>query len=59
MGYTKEELASIPNGANMGLSCGNPQTIANLKPGEIVVDLGSGGGFDCFLAAPKVGKKDG
>jgi len=56
MGYTKEELASIPNGANMGLSCGNPQAIADLKPGEIVVDLGSGGGFDCFLAAPKVGK---
>lgn len=40
----------------MGLSCGNPQAIANLKPGEVVVDLGSGGGFDCFLAAPKVGK---
>ncbi len=56
MGYTKEELASIPNGANMGLSCGNPQAIADLKPGEIVVDLGSGGGFDCFLAAQKVGK---
>lgn len=56
MGYTKEELASIPDGANMGLSCGNPQAIADLKPGEIVVDLGSGGGFDCFLAAPKVGK---
>lgn len=57
MGYTKEELASIPDGANMGLSCGNPQAIADLKPGEIVVDLGSGGGFDCFLAAPKVGKE--
>lgn len=56
MGYTQEELTSIPNGANMGLSCGNPQAIANLKPGEVVVDLGSGGGFDCFLAAPKVGK---
>ncbi|MGE7111512.1 arsenite methyltransferase [Lysinibacillus sp. NPDC047702] len=56
MGYTKEELASIPNGANMGLSCGNPQVIADLMPGEIVVDLGSGGGFVCFLAAPKVGK---
>ncbi|MDD1505149.1 arsenite methyltransferase [Lysinibacillus sp. CNPSo 3705] len=56
MGYTKEELASIPDGANMGLSCGNPQAIADLKPGEIVVDLGSGGGFDCFLAAPMVGK---
>ncbi|MFJ7730865.1 arsenite methyltransferase [Lysinibacillus sp. NPDC097231] len=57
MGYTKEELASIPDGANMGLSCGNPQAIADLKPGETVVDLGSGGGFDCFLAAPKVGRK--
>lgn len=57
MGYTKEELSSIPDGANMGLSCGNPQVIADLKPGEVVVDLGSGGGFDCFLAAPKVGKK--
>jgi len=57
MGYTKEELASIPDGANMGLSCGNPQAIANLKHGEIVVDLGSGGGFDCFLAAPKVGRE--
>lgn len=56
MGYTEEELSSIPDGANMGLSCGNPQAIANLKPGEVVVDLGSGGGFDCFLAAPKVGK---
>lgn len=56
MGYTKEELSSIPDGANMGLSCGNPQAIADLKPGEVVVDLGSGGGFDCFLAAPKVGE---
>lgn len=56
MGYTQEELSSIPDGANMGLSCGNPQAIADLKPGEVVVDLGSGGGFDCFLAAPKVGK---
>jgi len=57
MGYTKEELASIPDGANMGLSCGNPQAIADLKLGEIVVDLGSGGGFDCFLAAQKVGRE--
>ncbi|MGE7932033.1 arsenite methyltransferase [Viridibacillus arvi] len=55
MGYTTEELTSIPNGANMGLGCGNPQAIAALKEGETVVDLGSGGGFDCFLAAPKVG----
>ncbi|ETT84098.1 arsenite methyltransferase [Viridibacillus sp. FSL R5-0477] len=55
MGYTTEELTSIPNGANMGLGCGNPQAIAALKEGETVLDLGSGGGFDCFLAAPKVG----
>ncbi|MED4455684.1 arsenite methyltransferase [Metabacillus fastidiosus] len=55
MGYTVEELSSIPNGANMGLGCGNPQAIADLKEGETVLDLGSGGGFDCFLAAPKVG----
>lgn len=57
MGYSIEELQSIPNGANMGLGCGNPQAIAALKEGEVVLDLGSGGGFDCFLAAPKVGEK--
>ena len=55
MGYTSEELASVPEGADMGLGCGNPQAIAALKPGETVVDLGSGGGFDCFLAANQVG----
>ena len=54
-GYTPEELASIPAGANMGLSCGNPTATANLRPGEVVVDLGSGGGLDVFLAARKVG----
>lgn len=54
-GYTPEELASIPAEANMGLSCGNPIAIANLRPGEVVVDLGSGGGIDVFLAAGKVG----
>jgi ubiquinone/menaquinone biosynthesis C-methylase UbiE len=54
-GYTPEELASIPAEANMGLSCGNPTAIANLREGEIVVDLGSGGGLDVFLAAAKVG----
>ena len=54
-GYTAEELASIPAEANMGLSCGNPTAYANLKPGEVVVDLGSGGGLDVLLAAPKVG----
>jgi len=57
MGYSVDELQSIPNGSNMGLGCGNPQAIAALKNGEIVLDLGSGGGFDCFLAAPKVGEK--
>lgn len=55
MGYSLEELQRIPNGANMGLGCGNPQAIAELKEEEIVLDLGSGGGFDCFLASPKVG----
>ena len=56
LGYTGDELASAPEGANMGLGSGNPQAIAALKPGETVVDLGSGGGFDCFLAARAVGK---
>jgi arsenite methyltransferase len=54
-GYTAEELASIPAEANMGLSCGNPTAYANLRPGEVVVDLGCGGGLDVFLAAEKVG----
>jgi arsenite methyltransferase len=54
-GYSPDELASIPADANMGLSCGNPIATANLKPGEVVVDLGSGGGLDVFLAAEKVG----
>lgn len=54
-GYTAEELASIPAEANMGLSCGNPTATANLRPGEVVVDLGCGGGLDVFLAAAKVG----
>jgi ubiquinone/menaquinone biosynthesis C-methylase UbiE len=54
-GYTPEELASIPAGANMGLSCGNPTAHANLRPGEVVVDLGCGGGLDVLLAARKVG----
>jgi SAM-dependent methyltransferase len=54
-GYTPEELASIPAEANMGLSCGNPTAFAGLRPGETVVDLGSGGGLDVFLAAAKVG----
>jgi arsenite methyltransferase len=54
-GYSSDELASIPAEANMGLSCGNPTAFASLKPGEVVVDLGSGGGLDVFLAAAKVG----
>lgn len=55
LGYNAEQLAALPEGANMGLSCGNPTAIANLRPGQVVLDLGSGGGFDCFLAGPKVG----
>jgi SAM-dependent methyltransferase len=55
MGYSEDELTAAPEGANLGLGCGNPQAIAALKPGEVVVDLGSGAGFDCFLAARQVG----
>jgi SAM-dependent methyltransferase len=55
MGYSEAEIAAIPEGANLGLGCGNPQAIAALRPGETVVDLGSGAGFDCFLAARQVG----
>ncbi|MGC1272090.1 MAG: arsenite methyltransferase [Planctomycetaceae bacterium] len=54
-GYSPDELAAIPAEANMGLSCGNPTATANLRPGEVVVDLGCGGGMDVFLAATKVG----
>ncbi len=57
LGYTAEDLAAVPEGANMGLGCGNPQAIAALEPGETVLDLGSGGGFDCFLAAKQVGSE--
>jgi len=55
IGYSTEELATSPDGANMGLSCGNPTSIASLRQGETVLDLGAGGGFDCFVAGPKVG----
>src|SRR5512137_1058937 len=56
LGYSAHETAAVPAGANMGLGCGNPQAIAALKSGETVLDLGSGGGFDCFLAAKQVGE---
>jgi protein-tyrosine-phosphatase/SAM-dependent methyltransferase len=55
LGYSAEDLAAVPDGANMGLGCGNPQAIAALKSGETVLDLGAGGGFDCFLAMKQVG----
>jgi arsenite methyltransferase len=54
-GYSALELATLPEGANLGLSCGNPQAVAAMQPGETVLDLGSGAGFDCFLAARQVG----
>lgn len=54
IGYSKNDLTDVPNDANMGLGCGNPITIAALKEGEVVLDLGSGGGFDCFLARRQV-----
>lgn len=57
IGYSDEEMLNVPEGANMGLGCGNPQLIAEIKEGETVIDLGSGGGFDCFLASKKVGPK--
>lgn len=57
IGYSAEELNAIPEEANLGLSCGNPTAIASLKAGEVVLDLGSGAGFDCFLAATKVGRE--
>ena len=55
LGYSDEDLNNVPDAANMGLGCGNPLAIAALKPGEVVLDLGSGGGFDCFLARKQVG----
>jgi len=56
VGYSHEEINAVPEGANLGLGCGNPVAIASLKQGDIVLDLGSGAGFDAFLASPKVGK---
>ncbi|MCB9780789.1 MAG: arsenite methyltransferase [Alphaproteobacteria bacterium] len=55
LGYAAEDLAAVPKGADLGLGCGNPKAIAALQPGEVVVDLGSGAGFDCFLASAEVG----
>ena len=57
VGYTDEELNMVPKGANLGLGCGNPTALASLKKGEIVLDLGSGAGFDCFLAAKRAVKQ--
>jgi SAM-dependent methyltransferase len=57
IGYSEEELKQVPKGANLGLGCGNPVALASLKEGETVLDLGSGAGFDCFLAASRVGPK--
>ena len=57
IGYSAAEIKALPEGANMGLSCGNPTAIAHLKRGQVVLDLGSGGGFDVFLAGPKVGPR--
>ena len=55
VGYMEEELTALPEGANIGLSCGNPGALAALRPGEVLLDLGSGAGFDTFIAGPKVG----
>jgi ubiquinone/menaquinone biosynthesis C-methylase UbiE len=57
VGYTDEDVSSVPEGANLGLGCGNPVALASLREGEVVLDLGSGAGFDCFLAARRVGEK--
>ena len=56
LGYSADDLNAVPSGADMGLGCGNPKAIAALREGEVVVDLGAGGGFDCFLCAAEVGE---
>lgn len=56
LGYSEDDLDNVPGGADMGLGCGNPRAIASIKPGETILDLGSGGGFDCFLAAAETGE---
>lgn len=56
LGYSENDLANVPAGADMGLGCGNPRAIASIRPGETILDLGSGGGFDCFLAATETGE---
>ncbi len=57
LGYSENDLQTVPEGADMGLGCGNPRAIASIRPGETVLDLGSGGGFDCFLAAAETGEQ--
>jgi arsenite methyltransferase len=57
LGYSEDDLVNVPKGADMGLGCGNPRAIASIKPGETILDLGSGGGFDCFLAAAETGEQ--
>jgi arsenite methyltransferase len=57
MGYTEDDLRAVPEGANLGLGCGNPQAIAALRSGEVLIDLGSGAGFDCLLAARQLGSE--
>lgn len=56
LGYSEDDLDNVPGGADMGLGCGNPRAIASIQPGETILDLGSGGGFDCFLAAAETGE---
>jgi len=55
VGYTEHDIAAVPEGANLGLGCGNPVVLASLQEGDVVLDLGAGAGFDCFLAAQRVG----